>query len=86
MKSLKPVHERILAIVIMCIPGGLAVYSWKWMRDLLHDYLAGHPFAWLPFAGCLLLFLVSIAFLGGFIFYHDKKRNRIKKQKSETSS
>lgn len=86
MKPLKPVYERILAIVIMCIPGAGAVYSWKWMRDLIHNYLAGQSFAWLPFLGCLVLFLVSIAFLGGFIFYHDKKRNRIKKQKSKTSS
>ncbi|MBA4548531.1 DUF2627 domain-containing protein [Thermoactinomyces intermedius] len=86
MKPSKPVYERILAIIIMCIPGASAAYSWKWMRDIFHDFLSGQPFAWLPFTGSLILFLASIAFLGGFIFHHDKKRNRLKSQKGKISS
>ncbi|MBA4600928.1 DUF2627 family protein [Thermoactinomyces sp. AMNI-1] len=78
--------ERILAILIVCIPGLFAVYGWKWMRNLLHDFFAGKPFAWLPFLGSLLLFLTGIAVIGSFIYYRDKKRHRIQKERREPSS
>jgi hypothetical protein len=71
------IYERVLAILIMCIPGFLAVYGWTWMRDVLFNYFAGKGFAWLPFLGGLLLFLAGLAFLAGFLFRHDMKRAKI---------
>ena len=74
---MKPIYQRILAIVLMCIPGVLGIYGWTLMRDITFDYFAGKGFAWLPFLGGLALLLLALYFLGGFIFYRDKKRNKI---------
>lgn len=77
----KLIYQRILALLFMCIPGGFAIYGWTWMRDILFDYFAGRPFAWLPFIAALSLFLFGLAILGGFIFHHDKKRGRLLEKK-----
>lgn len=74
---MKLIYQRILAILLMCIPGFIAIYGWTLMRDILFDYAATNDFAWLPFSVGLLLFLLGLAILGGFIFHHDKKRNKI---------
>ncbi|RAL26547.1 DUF2627 domain-containing protein [Thermoflavimicrobium daqui] len=75
--NLKPVYQRILAILILCIPGALGIYGWTIIRDVLFNYFANQGFAWLPFLGGTLLLLIALYFLGGFIFYRDKKNNRI---------
>lgn len=85
MKFLKPLCERILAILIICIPGVIAIFGWKWMRDILHNFFAGQPFAWLSFLGSLLLFLTGIAVTGSFIYYRDNKRNRIQNDRRQPS-
>lgn len=74
---MKPIHQRIFAILLMCIPGILGIYGWTLMRDILFDYVAGQPFAWYPFMGGFILFLLALSFIGGFIFHRDKKRNKI---------
>ncbi|SEN21672.1 DUF2627 family protein [Lihuaxuella thermophila] len=74
---MKIIYQRILAILIMCIPGVLAIYGWTLLRDILFNYFAGQGFAWLPFLGGLFLLLFGLFILGGFIFHHDKKRNKI---------
>lgn len=71
------VFQRVMAILILCIPGAIGVYGWTWMRDVFFDYMAGRGFDWLSFLGGLILFLFGLAFLGGFIFYRDAKRNKI---------
>ncbi|MGA9172741.1 MAG: DUF2627 family protein [Thermoactinomyces sp.] len=74
---MKPIYQRIVAIIIMCLPGILAIYGWTLMRDILFDTFAGKAFAWLPFLGGLTAFIVGIFLLGSFIFYRDKKRNKV---------
>ncbi|MBA4495016.1 DUF2627 domain-containing protein [Paenactinomyces guangxiensis] len=74
---MKIIYQRIFAIIIMCIPGILAIYGWTVMRDILFDYLAGQGFALLSFLGALVLFLLGLSIIGGFIFHRDKKRNKI---------
>ncbi|MBX6394919.1 MAG: DUF2627 domain-containing protein [Alicyclobacillaceae bacterium] len=50
---------------------------------LLRDAIMGHllnpsqPFLWQSIAG-LLLMMVSIGFLGGFIYYREKKRGNVR--------
>jgi hypothetical protein len=76
-----PLYQRILAIILMCLPGVVSVYGWTLMRDILFDTAAGTPFATIQFVIGLLLFIAGIAIIGGFIFYRDKKNNRIKKKR-----
>jgi hypothetical protein len=71
------VFQRVIAILILGIPGAIGVYGWTWMRDVFFDYMAGRGFDWLSFFGGLTLFLIGVAFLGGFIFHRDAKRNKI---------
>jgi len=70
-------YQRVLAIVILCIPGAIGVYGWTWMRNVFFDYMAGKGFDWLSFLGGLTLFLFGVAFVGGFIVHRDAKRNKI---------
>lgn len=47
------------------------------MRDIIFHTAAGEKFAYLNFAIGLILFILGLAIVGGFIYYRDKKRNKI---------
>ncbi|WP_102345655.1 DUF2627 domain-containing protein [Bacillus sp. Marseille-P3661] len=70
--------NRIIALLIMVIPGIVAVYGFKLMRDTLfgisHSFI---PYLWLQFFIGLFAFLLGLAFVTGFIFYRDRKRNKV---------
>lgn len=69
---------RLIALVIMVIPGILAAYGIKLMRDMLFGILQPpFPFLWLQFLAGLLFFLSGLAFIGGFILHRDRKRNKV---------
>jgi hypothetical protein len=60
------------------IPGALGVYGWKLMRDALFTFFdTDMGFQWPLFLLGLLLFLLGVAFVGGFIFYRDRKRRLV---------
>lgn len=75
--------ERIIALLLIGIPGACGVLGWKWMKDAVYDALASEGFFytlftdWQLYIG-VLLFIAALFFIGGFIFYRDKKQNRIK--------
>jgi TRAP-type C4-dicarboxylate transport system permease small subunit len=70
--------QRFVALFILVIPGALGVYGWKLMRDALFTFFdTDLGFQWLLFLLGLLLFLVGVAFVGGFIFYRDRKRKLV---------
>ncbi|MDR6224617.1 DUF2627 family protein [Desmospora profundinema] len=71
------IYQRILAILILCIPGATGVYGWTLLRDVFFDYVAGEGFQWGWFILGTLLFLGGLAFVGGFLFYRDAKRNQV---------
>jgi hypothetical protein len=73
----KEVFQRLTAIILMCVPGALSVYGWTLMRDILFSTVAGESFPIFTFILGLVLFLLGLAIVGGFIFYRDKKRNKI---------
>jgi len=94
--------SRFIAILILVIPGFLAMKGFLMMKDAVFLYIAVHgddtvtnpAFGWLSFLGGLALFVIGIGFLGGWILFRDRKRNyvgpRFKKKreapKSGTSS
>ncbi|OAS87517.1 MULTISPECIES: DUF2627 domain-containing protein [Metabacillus] len=72
---------RILALVIMVIPGFLAAFGIKLMRDMTFGILQPPiPYLWLQFLLGLFLFLGGLSFVAGFIFYRDRKRNKVQKR------
>ena len=77
---------RLIAVIVLFTPGVLAAYGIKLMRDTLFaDY---HPFfinTTIQFIVGLILFIGGIAFLGGFIFHRDKKRNLVRKKEKNDS-
>ncbi|MBO8163113.1 MAG: DUF2627 domain-containing protein [Brevibacillus sp.] len=72
--------QKLIALLIMVIPAGIAVWGIKLMRDVF--YLAFDPSytggsLWGQFLLGLVLFVVPVLFIGGFILHHDRKRNRV---------
>ncbi|MDQ0417327.1 hypothetical protein J2Z48_001500 [Croceifilum oryzae] len=74
---MKPIYQRIVAIVILCLPGVAGIYGWTEIREVIFYSAAGEGFGWLRFLWGLLLLVGSLYIIGGFIFYRDKKNNRI---------
>lgn len=69
---------RILALIIMLIPGALAALGIKLMRDMVFGILQPPiPALWLQFLLGLALFLIGLGFVGGFILHRDRKRNKV---------
>lgn len=76
-----PPMQRILALMIMLIPGIFAAYGIKYMRDMVFGILIP-PFSslLLQFFIGLVLFIGGISFIAGFILYRDRKRNKVQKR------
>ncbi|WP_373892724.1 DUF2627 domain-containing protein [Virgibacillus natechei] len=76
---------RIIAVSLLFIPGILAAYGIKLMRDSLFNefnpifFHAGIQF----FIGALLL-VGGIWFIGGFLVHRDKKKNLVGKRHKRT--
>jgi hypothetical protein len=69
---------RIVALIILVIPGLIAAYGIKLMRDMLFGILHSPiPHLGLQFLIGLLLFLGGLSFIGGFILHRDRKRNKV---------
>jgi TRAP-type C4-dicarboxylate transport system permease small subunit len=77
MQEMKPVYQRIFAILILCIPGAMGIYGFSTITKSLFAYLGGEPINWTTFIIALICFLIAFFFLGGFIFYRDKKKHRV---------
>jgi hypothetical protein len=70
--------KRIIALLILVIPGFLAGFGIKLMRDMTFGILQSPiPFLWLQFLLGLILFIGGLAFVAGFIFHRDRKGNKV---------
>jgi hypothetical protein len=69
---------RIIALIILLIPGAFAAYGIKLMRDMVFGILQP-PFTslFLQFTAGFLLFLLGLGFVAGFILHRDRKRNKV---------
>ncbi|UNK20411.1 DUF2627 domain-containing protein [Paenibacillus sp. N3/727] len=82
---MKLLISRFIAILILVIPGFMAMTGFLMMKDAVFLYIAVHgndqitnpSFQWLHFGGGLLLFVLGIGFLGGWILFRDRKRNYV---------
>ncbi|GLF89653.1 hypothetical protein Saga11_09120 [Bacillus safensis] len=69
---------RILALVIILIPGALAALGIKLLRDTVFGIIiAPFPFLWLQGIAGLLFLGVGLYVVAGFILYRDRKRNKV---------
>jgi hypothetical protein len=70
--------KRIIALLILLIPGFLAALGIKLMRDMTFEILQKpFPFLWLQFLIGGLFFICGLGFVAGFIFHRDRKRNKV---------
>lgn len=73
---------RIIAITILFIPGVLAAFGIKLMRDAL--FLQIYPLlinAGLQFIVGLILFILGVGFIGGYVVHRDRKKNLVTRPK-----
>ncbi|MDT8862544.1 DUF2627 domain-containing protein [Alkalihalobacillus sp. MEB130] len=69
---------RFIALMILVIPGVIAGYGIKLMRDTIFQIVnSPFPNLSLQFLIGLLLFFAGLSFIGGFIFYRDRKNGKI---------
>ncbi|MDQ0337710.1 TRAP-type C4-dicarboxylate transport system permease small subunit [Caldalkalibacillus uzonensis] len=66
--------QRLISVLILVIPGAIGVYGWTLMREAFFTNFTPEGFHWGMFMMGLVLFIFGVAFVGGFIFYRDKKR------------
>lgn len=69
---------RMIALLVLLIPGGLGALGIKLMRDTVFGILIG-PFQilWLQGLAGFICFAGGLYLLGGFILYRDRKRNQV---------
>jgi hypothetical protein len=73
--------KRIIALIILVIPGFMAALGIKLMRDMTFGILQKPiPFLWLQFLLGLVFFIGGLSFVAGFIFYRDRKRNKLQQR------
>ncbi|NRD80694.1 DUF2627 domain-containing protein [Bacillus sp. BRMEA1] len=69
---------RIIALMILLIPGFMAAWGIKLMRDMTFGILqAPFPNLWIQFLAGLVFFIGGLGFVAGFIFHRDRKRNNV---------
>lgn len=69
--------SRFIAVLLLVIPGWAATYGFLLMKNAVFASFGPGAFPWLSFLAGLLLFILGVAFIGGWIFYRDRKRNYV---------
>jgi len=73
---MKAPFYRFIAILLLVIPGLTATYGFLSMKDAFFAQFGtdGHML-WGKFILGFILFLLGVAFIGGWTFFRDRKRN-----------
>jgi len=77
---------RILAVIILFLPGVIGAFGIKLMRDAL--FAEVYPILGnegIQFVVGLIMFIGGLAFIGGFIYHRDKKRHLVKDRSNKSS-
>jgi hypothetical protein len=76
---MKDTFYRFIAVVMLVIPGFIATYGFLAAKDALFagfDPQIGHVM-WGKLTVGVVLFFVGVSFIGGWIFFRDRKRNYV---------
>jgi Protein of unknown function (DUF2627) len=77
---------RLIALIIMLIPGAFAALGIKLMRDMLFGILQPPiPFLWLQFIIGFVFFICGLGFIAGFVLHRDRKRNKVQSRFTKKS-
>ncbi|ADP33003.1 MULTISPECIES: DUF2627 domain-containing protein [Bacillus] len=69
---------RLIALLILVIPGAVSALGIKLMRDMLFgNLLRPFPSLWLQGLSGFIFFLFGLYILAGFILFRDRKRNQV---------
>ena len=78
---MKAIVSRFVAILLLVVPGISATYGFLAMKDSLFAIFdpatAASGFPWGKFIVGFLLFGAGVAFIGGWTFFRDRKRNYV---------
>ncbi|TDL34639.1 DUF2627 domain-containing protein [Jeotgalibacillus sp. S-D1] len=73
--------SRIIALIIMLVPGIIAAYGIKLMRDMFFGIQASWlPALWLQFVLGFIMMALGVGFIGGFLLHRDRKNNKVQKR------
>ena len=74
--------ERLFAFLLLLIPGLMATLGIKYIRDTMFNELQWpFPLLWVQAFSGFIMVILGIAFISGFIYHRDKKRQRVKKRR-----
>ena len=69
---------RMVAFIVLLIPGIMAAAGIKFMRDTLFGVLIyPFPWIWLQFVVGLIFFAVGFLFFAGFLLHRDRKKGKV---------
>ncbi|MFX3633566.1 MAG: DUF2627 domain-containing protein [Candidatus Pristimantibacillus sp.] len=81
---MKLVIARLIAVLLLVIPGILACLGFLKMKNALFHYFSEFgndnvvpDFQWLMFLLGLVMFAAGVSFIGGWVFFRDRKRNYV---------
>lgn len=81
---MKLMIARFIAIIMLVVPGVIACFGFLKMKDALFVYFSDFgndavtpDFQWLTFLLGLVMFGAGAGFIGGWIFFRDRKRNYV---------
>ncbi|HLR24145.1 MAG TPA: DUF2627 domain-containing protein [Pseudogracilibacillus sp.] len=78
---------RIIAALLLFIPGIIGAAGIKLMRDALFaEFYSIFIHEGIQFVVGLIMFVAGLSFIGGFIYHRDKKRQLTKKDIQTNSS
>ncbi|NOU97648.1 DUF2627 family protein [Paenibacillus sp. LMG 31456] len=78
---MKVMIARFIAVMMLVIPGVMATYGFLAMKDAWFAQFgaieAEPHIQWGKLVIGLILFLAGVSYLGGWIFFRDRKRNYV---------
>ncbi|CAM4230644.1 DUF2627 domain-containing protein [Paenibacillus tarimensis] len=82
---MRQVIARFIAILLLVIPGFMATYGFLLLKESLFVFFAEYgnnlavapAFQWGKFIAGMLMFMAGVGFIGGWIFFRDRKRNYV---------
>lgn len=70
--------QRFIALLILVLPGLLAGYGIKLMRDIFFKILHNpFPSLLIQFLAGLIFLVLGVGFIAGFVLYRDRKNNKV---------